>query len=157
MLVNCVAYHRGQKLADISLGEVRTHLDRADCFVWVALKDPQPGGRVPPICSGLQEYFRDVYDHLMRLKQSIDSLRDMVTTAISVNLSLIALQESEVTKQLAAYAALVAVPTMVAGVYGMNFANMPELQWAYGYPTAVAAMVLIDIYLVYRFKKAGWM
>ena len=62
----------------------------------------------------------------------------MVATAISVNLSLITIQENEVTKRLAAYAALVAVPTMVAGVYGMNFANMPELQWAYGYPAALA-------------------
>ncbi|MFA5911249.1 MAG: magnesium/cobalt transporter CorA [Vicinamibacterales bacterium] len=321
MLVNCVAYQRGQKLSDIPIGEVRAHLDRPECFVWVALKDPQPeelallqeefglhelatedarkghqrpkmdeygsslfvvlhliepvgddlqtgevaifvgpqyiisvrrdaqlgfaevrrrceqepellqhgpayvlytlmdtvvdryfpvldalteeiegieerifagqttrvqieelyslkrklmtldhatvpllevagklhGGRVPPICAGLHDYFRDVYDHLLRLKQSIDSLRDMVATAISVNLSLITLQENEVTKRLAAYAALVAVPTMVAGVYGMNFANMPELQWAYGYPTAVASMVLIDIYLIYRFRQAKWM
>jgi magnesium transporter len=115
------------------------------------------GGRVPPICAGLQDYFRDVYDHLVRLGQSIDNLRDMVATAISVNLSLITIQENEVTKRLAAYAALVAVPTMVAGVYGMNFNNMPELQWAYGYPAALAAMVLIDLYLVYRFKKAKWM
>ncbi len=115
------------------------------------------GGRVPPICSGLQDYFRDVYDHLLRLKQSIDTGRDMVATAISVNLSLITIQENEVTKRLAAYAALVAVPTMVAGVYGMNFANIPELQWTYGYPAALALMVVIDLYLVYRFKKAGWM
>lgn len=115
------------------------------------------GGRVPPICAGLHDYFRDVYDHLMRLGQSIDNMRDMVSTAISVNLSLITIQENEVTKRLAAYAALVAVPTMVAGVYGMNFSNMPELDWAYGYPSAVAAMVLIDLYLVYRFKKAKWM
>ena len=115
------------------------------------------GGRVPPICAGLQDYFRDVYDHLLRLKQSIDNLRDMVATAISVNLSLITIQENEVTKRLAAYAALVAVPTMIAGVYGMNFQNMPELGWAYGYPLAVASMVVIDLYLVYRFKKAKWM
>ena len=66
-------------------------------------------------------------------------------------------QENEVTKRLAAYAALVAVPTMVAGVYGMNFANMPELQWRYGYPVALATMVIIDVYLVYRFRKAKWM
>jgi magnesium transporter len=115
------------------------------------------GGRVPPICAGLQDYFRDVYDHLLRLKQSIDNLRDMVATAISVNLSLITIQENEVTKRLAAYAALVAVPTMIAGVYGMNFQNMPELGWAYGYPLALASMVVIDLYLVYRFKKAKWM
>jgi len=115
------------------------------------------GGRVPPICAGLQDYFRDVYDHLLRLEQSIDNLRDMVTTAISVNLSLITIQENDVTKRLAAYAALVAVPTMVAGIYGMNFSNMPELQWVWGYPTALASMVLIDVYLVYRFRKAKWM
>lgn len=115
------------------------------------------GGRVPPICSGLHEYFRDVYDHLLRLKQSVDSLRDMVATVISMNLSLITLQENEVTKRLAAYAALIAVPTLVAGVYGMNFRHMPEIDWVFGYPLSLGLMTGIDIYLVYRFKKAKWM
>ena len=115
------------------------------------------GGRVPPICAGLDEYFRDVYDHLLRLKQSIDSLRDMVATAISVNLSLITMHETEITKRLAAYAALAAVPTMIAGVYGMNFQFMPELGWIWGYPFALSLMVGIDLYLVYRFKQAKWM
>ncbi len=115
------------------------------------------GGRVPPICAGLHDYFRDVYDHLQRLKQSTDNLRDMVATALSVNLSLITLQESEVTKRLAAYAALVAVPTMIAGVYGMNFTHMPELDSVYGYPATLAVMVAIDIYLVFRFRKAKWL
>ena len=115
------------------------------------------GGRVPPLCAGLHDYFRDVYDHLQRLKQSTDQLRDMVGTALSVNLSLITLQENEVTKRLAAYAALVAVPTMIAGVYGMNFKHMPELDWTYGYPLALGVMALIDLYLVYRFRKAKWL
>ncbi len=115
------------------------------------------GGRVPPICTGLQDYFRDVYDHLVRAKHMIDNLRDMVATAISVNLSLITLQENAVTKRLAAYAALVAVPTMVAGVYGMNFEHMPELGWRFGYPLALLSMVIADIYLVYRFKQAKWL
>jgi magnesium transporter len=114
------------------------------------------GGRVPPTCVNLQDYFRDVYDHLARLEQAIDHLRDMVSTAINVNLSLINLQENEVVKRLAAYAALVAVPTLIAGVYGMNFENMPELRLAYGYPLALASMVIVDGYLAYRFKKAGW-
>jgi len=114
------------------------------------------GGRVPPVCAGLDDYFRDVFDHLLRLKQSEENLRDMTTTVMSVNLSLITIQENEVTKRLAAYAALVAVPTLIAGVYGMNFDVMPELQWRWGYPAALAAMVLIDAYLVYRFRKAGW-
>ncbi len=115
------------------------------------------GGRVPKVCAGTQEYFRDVYDHLVRINQTIDSIRDMVTTAISVSLSLIQLQENETTKRLAAYAALVAVPTMIAGVYGMNFENMPELQWEFGYPVAVGTMIVIDIYLFYRFRKAKWL
>jgi len=115
------------------------------------------GGRVPQLCTGLQEYFRDVYDHLLRLNQSIDSERDMVTTAISVNLALITIQENEVMKRLAAYAALVAVPTMIGGVYGMNFEHMPELNWEYGYPVALGAMAVIDAYLFYRFRKAKWL
>src|SRR6266568_5138404 len=115
------------------------------------------GGRVPQICMGTQEYFRDVYDHLIRVNQSIDSLRDMVTTAINVNLSLVTVQENETTKRLAACAALVAVPTMMAGIYGMNFEHMPELKWVFGYPVAVGAMAAIDGYLFYRFRKAGWL
>jgi magnesium transporter len=115
------------------------------------------GGRVPQVCTGMQEYYRDVYDHLVRINQSINSQRDMVITAISVNLSMITLQENETTKQLAAYAALVAVPTMIAGVYGMNFKHMPELDWLLGYPLAVGAMVLIDATLFFRFRKAGWL
>jgi len=115
------------------------------------------GGRVPHFAAGLSGYFRDVYDHLTRLDQSIDSLREMVTTAISVNLSLLTIQESEVTKRLASYAALVAVPTMIAGIYGMNFSHMPELDWRYGYPMALAAMAVIDAYLFYRFRRAKWL
>jgi magnesium transporter len=115
------------------------------------------GGRVPQPCARLQEYFRDIYDHLVRLNQSIESLREMVTTAITVNLSLLTIQESEVTKRLAAYAALVAVPTMIAGIYGMNFQHMPELTWEWGYPVSVATMASIDGYLFYRFRKAKWL
>jgi len=115
------------------------------------------GGRVPQVCSGLGEYFRDIYDHLTRLNQSIDSARDTVTTAIQVNLAMITIGENEVTKRLAAYAALVAVPTMIAGVYGMNFEHMPELKWAWGYPFSIALMVVIDVGLWFRFRKAGWL
>ena len=115
------------------------------------------GGRVPHLCAGLQDYFRDVYDHLTRLNQSIDALREMVTTAISVNLSLLTIAESEVTKRLAGYAALVAVPTMIAGIYGMNFKHMPELEWSLGYPMAIASMVGIDVWLFWRFRKARWL
>jgi magnesium transporter len=115
------------------------------------------GGRVPLVCAGMGEYFRDVYDHLARLNQSIDSIRDMVTTALSVHLSLSTMQENETTKRLAAYAALLAIPTMIAGLYGMNFENMPELRWSFGYPVALASMVAIDVYLYRRFRRIGWL
>jgi len=115
------------------------------------------GGRVPQVCGGLSEYFRDVHDHLLRLNQSIDTARDTVATAIQVNLALVQVSESEVTKRLAAYAALVAVPTMIAGVYGMNFEHMPELKWTFGYPLSIAMMVGIDAWLFFRFRKAGWL
>jgi magnesium transporter len=112
---------------------------------------------VPAVCAGMQEYYRDVYDHLVRINQSINSQREMGVTAISVNLSMITVQENETTKRLAAYAALVAVPTMIAGIYGMNFRQMPELDWSFGYPLAVGSMAVIDLILFRRFRKAGWL
>ena len=115
------------------------------------------GGRVPQLCVALQDYFRDVYDHLLRLNQAIDSLRDMIATGISATISLISIQENTVTKRLASYGALVTVPTLIAGVYGMNFQNMPELGWLWGYPFAMLMMAAVDLYLFYRFRKAKWL
>ena len=115
------------------------------------------GGRVPSICAGLGEYFRDVHDHLIRLNQAIDAARETVATAIQVNLAMVQVSSSEVTKRLAAYAALVAVPTMIVGVYGMNFEHMPELGWSLGYPLVMGAIAAIDALLFYRFRKAGWL
>jgi magnesium transporter len=115
------------------------------------------GGRTPHLCANLQDYFRDVSDHLARLNGSIEGLRDTVTTALSVNLSLINIQEAEVVKRLASYAALVAVPTLIAGIYGMNFRHMPEIDWIYGYPVTLAVMAGIDFYLFRLFRKAKWL
>jgi magnesium transporter len=115
------------------------------------------GGRVPLICAGMGEYFRDVYDHLTRLHSTIEGIRDMQTTAIQVNLGMISLSETEVTKKLAAWAAIIAVPTMIAGIYGMNFKNMPELDWAWGYPIAMLVMVALDILLYVQFRRIKWL
>ena len=114
------------------------------------------GGRVPLACHGLTEYFRDVYDHLARINQAIDAARETTNTAIQVALAMVNMGHGEITKRLAAYAALVAVPTMIAGVYGMNFDHMPELKWTFGYPLSLAAMVGIDAFLFWRFRRAGW-
>ena len=114
------------------------------------------GGRVPLACHGLTEYFRDVYDHLARINQAIDAARETTNTAIQVALAMVNMGHGEITKRLAAYAALVAVPTMIAGVYGMNFETMPELKWTFGYPLSILAMAVIDGVLFFRFRKAGW-
>jgi magnesium transporter len=115
------------------------------------------GARVPALCASLTVYFRDVYDHLLRLNQTADSIRDTVATAISVNLSMVTLQENETMKRLAAYAALLAVPTMIAGIYGMNFEHMPELKWRYGYALSLLLMAGLDVYLYFRFKRTRWL
>jgi magnesium transporter len=115
------------------------------------------GGRVPVLCVNITEYFRDIYDHLLRLNQTADSVRETIATAISVNLSFITLQENETMKRLAAYAALLAIPTMIAGIYGMNFEHMPELKWRYGYAASLVFMGAIDVLLYFRFKKAKWL
>jgi magnesium transporter len=115
------------------------------------------GGRVPQICAGMGEYFRDVFDHLQRLHGTIEGIRDMQTTAIQVNLGMINLNETEVTKKLAGWAAIIAVPTLIAGIYGMNFKNMPEYELQYGYPLAMAAMIAIDIALYLWFRKIRWL
>jgi len=114
-------------------------------------------GRVPSICEGMQAYFRDVYDHLLRMVRTIEGQRDMVVTAIQVNLGMISLAESEVTKRLGSFAALFAVPTMIAGIYGMNFQSIPELHWQYGYPACLGVMFTVDMFLWWRFKLAGWL
>ena len=115
------------------------------------------GGRVPALCSGLGEYFRDVYDHLQRVNAAIENMREMLQTAISVSFTLINLAESETTKRLAAWGALITIPTLIASVYGMNFEHMPELKWVFGYPAALTLMAVVDGYLIYRFRKAGWL
>ena len=115
------------------------------------------GGRIPQICVGMQAYYRDVYDHLLRVSNMIDARREMIVTAIQVNLGMISLAENEVTKRLGSFAALFAVPTMIAGIYGMNFEHMPELKWAFGYPFAILLMVISAVLPYLIFKRKGWL
>ena len=114
-------------------------------------------GRVPEVCSNSRHYFRDVYDHLTRLNASLDSIRDTIGTAIQVNLSMVTIDQTEVSKRLAAWAGIFAVATALAGIWGMNFSHMPELQWEYGYPAALIAIVLASAVLYWQFKRAKWL
>ena len=106
---------------------------------------------------GLQDYFRDVHDHLQRIGQSLDNVRDGILMAMQVNMSLIGLEQSEVSKKLAAWAAIFAMMTTLAGIWGMNFENMPELKWPLGYPMALLLMAAIGLILYRRFRKVGWL
>ena len=115
------------------------------------------GGRVPAIVANTKDYFRDVHDHLYRINASIDSIRDTIGTAIQVNLSLVAIDDGEVNKRLAAWAAIFGVATAFVGVWGMNFEFMPELKFKYGYPVALVIVTSVCTYLHYRFKKSGWL
>jgi magnesium transporter len=102
-------------------------------------------------------YFRDVYDHVIRTNEMIDNVRELVTTALEANLSLASVSQQEDTRRLAAWAAIIAVPTMIAGIYGMNFEFMPELQWQYGYPVVMALTASLCIALYRGFKRSGWL
>jgi magnesium transporter len=111
-------------------------------------------GLVPDDCHA---YFRDVYDHVIRINEALDTMRELLTTALEANLSLISVGQNEVTKKLAAWAAILAVPTMIAGVYGMNFEFMPELHWRFGYALVMGGMLGVCGVLYWRFKRAGWL
>lgn len=115
------------------------------------------GGRVPVVCKALQDYFRDVYDHLLRIQASLDAARETIIAATQVNLTLVTIDESLVTKRLAAWAAIFAASTALAGIWGMNFERMPELKWAYGYPMALGAIALVSGALYWRFKRLQWL
>jgi magnesium transporter len=114
-------------------------------------------GRVPAVCAGTREYFRDVYDHLMRINGALDNLRETIGTAIQVNLSMVTIEESETTKRLAAWAGIFAIATAFAGIWGMNFEHMPELKWQFGYPTALTLITTACVVLYKRFRRLGWL
>lgn len=115
------------------------------------------GGRTPVACSSTREYFRDVHDHLVHINSNLDTIRDTINTAIQVNLSMVTIEESEVNKKLAAWAGIFAVATAFAGIWGMNFKTMPELQWDWGYPLALIVIAIACVVLYVRFRRAGWL
>jgi len=115
------------------------------------------GGRVPPVCATTGEYFRDVHDHLIRINSSIDTMRDTISTAIMVCQSTVSVEQNEINKQLAAWAAIFAIATVFTGVWGMNFKEMPELQWGYGYPVALLVIIAVCGFLYRHFKRSDWL
>ncbi len=102
-------------------------------------------------------YFRDVYDHALRINEMLDNARELLSTALEANFSLISISQNDVSKRFAGWAAIIGVPTMIAGIYGMNFQDIPELHWRYGYPF-VLILTFGSCILLYRyFKRSGWL
>jgi magnesium transporter len=114
-------------------------------------------GQAPGIEAETATYFRDVADHLQRVSEVVDNLDSLLSSAFEAHVARISVQQNEDMRKISAGAALVVVPTLIAGIYGMNFEHMPELGWVLGYPFALALMVGVSVLLLWRFKRSGWL
>jgi len=110
-----------------------------------------------PIDPRIRDYFRDVLDHLVRDSERIQSFDEILTGVLQANLAQLSMRDNQDLRKLSAWVAIISVPTMVAGIYGMNFDHMPELQWRFGYPLVLAIILLICVALYRRFKRTGWL
>ncbi len=105
----------------------------------------------------VRSYLRDLHDRVLRVKEPTEGYRDMLSDILVVNLTLISVRQNDQTKKISAWAAILIVPTLIAGIYGMNFEYMPELHWTFGYPFALSLMVAISVSLYAVFKHVEWL
>jgi magnesium transporter len=105
----------------------------------------------------VRTYFRDVNDHLLRAHEQLEGYRDLLTSVLSANLAQVTVRQNEDVRRISAIVAILAVPTMIAGIYGMNFEHMPELGWTFGYPLVLALMASICFALYRYFRRVGWL
>jgi magnesium transporter len=114
-------------------------------------------GKYEVIHPEVRTYFRDVNDHLLRAHERLENFRDLLTSILSANLAQVTVRQNEDVRKISAIVAIVVVPTLIAGIYGMNFEHMPELEWTFGYPLVVAVMAAICFTLYRYFKRVGWL
>jgi magnesium transporter len=114
-------------------------------------------GKYAQVHPDVVAYFRDVNDHVLRVHETLEGMRDLLTSVLEANLTQVSVRQNEDMRKISAWVAIAAVPTMIAGIYGMNFKHMPELGWPIGYPLALTLMVSICSTLYWRFRKAGWL
>jgi len=105
----------------------------------------------------LRDFFRDVADHAKRVDEQVTSQRELLTSVLQANLSLVSVNQNEVVKKISAVFGIIAVPTFIASVYGMNFDNMPELHWHYGYPLVLGLMAICVFALASYFRRIDWL
>jgi magnesium transporter len=111
----------------------------------------------PLINEGMRPYFRDVHDHLLRAHGRVEGFRELLTSVLAANLTQASVRQNEDVRKISAWAAIIAVPTLITGVYGMNFEHMPELTWRLGYPLALLIMALACFLLFRQFRRVGWL
>lgn len=105
----------------------------------------------------LTPFFRDTLDHLARASDAASGLDSLLSSALQAEIAQVQLQQNEDMRKITSYVALASVPTMVAGIYGMNFDTMPELRWQYGYPLVLGSLLIVTAFLYRKFKKSGWL
>jgi magnesium transporter len=105
----------------------------------------------------VRAYFRDVNDHLIRVHDQLESFRELLNSVLQANLAQVTVRQNEDVRKISAIVAIIAVPTMIAGIYGMNFEHMPELEWSFGYPLAIGVMLALCAAVYRYFKRAGWL
>ncbi|WP_210586495.1 magnesium/cobalt transporter CorA [Streptomyces sp. GESEQ-35] len=115
------------------------------------------GLRVPFVAEKAQPFFRDINDHLTRVNESVEGLDRLVSDVLSAHLAQMSVRQNDDMRKISAWAAMAAVPTMIAGIYGMNFDHMPELHWLWSYPALIAAMAVLEVSLYRLFKSRGWL
>ncbi|MFB9191701.1 magnesium/cobalt transporter CorA [Actinomadura verrucosospora] len=113
-------------------------------------------GRVAE-CGSTREYFRDVLDHLLRVDGQVDAHNELLNSVLTAHLALLGKRQNEDMRKISAWAAIIAVPTAIAGIYGMNFDHMPELHWTIGYPLVIVVMAVLCVLLFRRLRKSGWL
>jgi magnesium transporter len=119
--------------------------------------DRLAGGRYDHVHEGVRDYYRDVSDHLIRARDQLDGMRDLLSSSLQANLAQVGVRQNEDVRKISAWVAIIAVPTAIAGIYGMNFDHMPELRWELGYPAVLLAMLAICTFLYRYFKRSGWL
>jgi len=112
---------------------------------------------VPFVAEEARPFFRDVHDHLTRVNESVEGLDRLVSDILSAHLAQMSVRQNDDMRKISAWAAMAAVPTMIAGVYGMNFEHMPELRWGWSYPAVIVLMAGLEVLLFRLFKSRGWL
>jgi magnesium transporter len=115
------------------------------------------GGTVPFVDERARPFFRDVSDHLTRVNESVEGLDRLVSDILSAHLAQMSVRQNDDMRKISAWAAMAAVPTMIAGIYGMNFDHMPELRWVWSYPAVIGLMAALEVLLYRLFKSRGWL